>query len=66
MIEAQIQLDRRHARRRVDRDRECRLAREHTIVDHADHHAVDQRKRDRRTIGQGQRRIGAAQSELVA
>ena len=65
MIEAEILLDAHHARRRVDRDRECRLARERAIVDHADNDAVDQLQRDRAAVGQGQWRIVEAKRQRI-
>ena len=41
MIEAHVKLNRRYARRRVDRDGECRLARKRTrALDHTDHYAI--------------------------
>ena len=65
MIDAEIQLDRRNTRRRVDRDRERCLAAVRAFGHDADHDSVDQLELDRRTVGQGQRRVGPAELELI-
>ena len=53
VIERQILLERNHAGRRIDRNRERGLAVEATAIDHADDDAADQLELDRRAVRQG-------------